>query len=134
MRSILFALLVCFGITHDTRATTWDEPWHDEVIRGSDSFVKVKITADQGSVIKAEVVKFLAGERTAQQIELRGYWRLMLGSVSADTSELRSPFVAGQIYYVFIKKSEKGNSYRIPTPTSGWATMQGEEVAWRKSG
>ena len=129
MRSILFALLVCLAITHHTRATTWDEPWHDEVIRGSDSFVKVKITADQGSVVKAEVLKFLAGERTPQQIELKGYWRLVLGSVSSDTSELRLPFAAGQIYYVFIKKSEKENTYKIPTPTSGWATMQGEEVA-----
>ncbi len=129
MRSLLFALLVCFVFAHNVRATTWDEPWHDEVIRGSDSFLKLKITADQGSVVKAEVIKFLAGERTPQQIELKGYWRLVLGSVSSDTSELRSPFVAGQIYYVFIKKSEKGNTYQIPTPTSGWATIQDEEVA-----
>jgi hypothetical protein len=129
MRSLLFALFVCFIVTHNARATTWDEPWHDEVIRNSDSFVKVKITADQGGVVKAEVIKFLAGERTPQQIELKGYWRLQLISISSGDGELRLPLAPGQVYYLFIKKSEKSNTYQIPTPTSGWATMQGAEVA-----
>ena len=97
MRSLLVILFVCFVIAHDVRATTWDEPWHDEVMRGSESFVKVKITANEGSVVKAEVIKFLAGKQTPAQIELRGYWRLTLGSVSSDTSELRLPFAPGQI-------------------------------------
>lgn len=129
MRSLLVILFFCFVIAHDARATTWDEPWHDEVMRGSESFVKVKITANEGSVVKAEVIKFLAGKQTPAQIELRGYWRLTLGSVSSDTSELRLPFAPGQIYYVFIKKSDKANAYQIPTPTSGWASLHGADVA-----
>src|SRR5262245_26664260 len=112
MRSLLFILFVCFLISHDARATTWDEPWHDEVMRNSDSFVKVKITANQGSGVKAEVIKFLAGQRTAAQIELRGYWRLTLTSVSSADDELHLPFTPGQTYYLFIKKSEKTNTYQ----------------------
>jgi len=129
MRSLLFILFVCFIIAHPARATTWDEPWHDDVIRHSESFVKVKVTANQGSVAKAEVIKFLAGERTPVQIELRGYSRLMLTSTSSSNDELRLPFTPGQIYYLFIKKSEKTNTYQIPTPTSGWAKLEGADVA-----
>jgi hypothetical protein len=130
MRSLLILLFVGFIIAHDARATTWDEPWHDEVMRTSESFVKVRITENQGSAAKAEVIKFLAGERTPAQIELRGYSKLVVGSTSSGSSyELRLPFVPGQVYYVFIKKSEKTNAYQIPTPTSGWASFHGTDVA-----
>lgn len=128
MRSLLFILLICV-IAHPARATTWDEPWHDEVMRISDSFVKVKITASQGSGVKAEVIKFLAGVRTPEQIELRGYSRLTVMSSSGSDHELRLPFKPGQIYYLFIKKSDKTNTYQIPTPTSGWAMLDGTNVA-----
>lgn len=129
MRSLLFILFVCFIIAHPTRATTWDEPWHDEVMRNSESFVKVKVTENQGSMAKAEVIKFLAGARTPVQIELRGYSRLNVTSTSSPNDELRLPFTPGQTYYLFIKKSEKTNTYQIPTPTSGWAQLQGADVA-----
>ena len=129
MHTLLFILLVCFIITHDARATTWDEPWHDDVMRNSESFVKVKITAIQGAVVKAEVIKFLAGERTPEQIELRGFSRLEITSTSSGATELRMPFALGQNYYLFIKKSEKTNTYQIPTPTSGWASLHGADVA-----
>ena len=129
MRSLLFILIVCFSIAHSARATTWDEPWHDEVMRNAESFVKVKVTENQGSWVKAEVIKFLAGARTPEQIELRGYSRLIVTSTSSHADELRLPFTPGHIYYLFIKKSEKTNTYQIPTPTSGWAKLEGADVA-----
>lgn len=129
MRSLLFILFVCISIAHSVRATTWNEPWHDEVMRHSESFVKVKVTENQGSRVKAEVIKFLAGARTPEQIELRGYARLTLISSSSSNDELRLPFTPGHIYYLFIKKSEKTNTYQIPTPTSGWAKLEGADVA-----
>ena len=129
MRSFFFILFICFSIAHHARATTWDEPWHDEVMRNSESFVKVKITANQGSWVKAEVIKFLAGARTPEQIQLKGYSRLTLISSSSHDDELRLPFTVGHIYYLFIKKSEKTNTYQIPTPTSGWAELEGANVA-----
>ena len=128
MRSLLFTLFVCFIIAHEAPATTWDEPWHDEVMRSSESFVKVKITANQGSEAKADVIKFLAGLRTPAQIVLSGYSSLSLTSTSSS-HELRLPFEPGRIYYLFIKKSEKTNTYQIPTPSSGWARFQGADVA-----
>jgi hypothetical protein len=128
MRSLLQTLFVCFVIAHEAGATTWNEPWHDEVMRNSESFVKVKITANQGSEAKADVIKFLAGLRTPEQIELKGFSRLAITSTSSGADEVRMPFAPGQIYYLFIKKSEKENTYRIPTPTSGWAKVQDADV------
>ena len=129
MRTLFFILFICVVVAHPLHAATWDEPWHDEVMRLSESFVKVKITASQGSEAKAEVIKFLAGVRTPQQIELKGYSRLQLMSSSSADHELRLPFAPGRIFYLFLKKSEKTNTYQIPTPTSGWAMLDGARVA-----
>ena len=52
MRSLLIILFVCFIIAQPARATTWDEPWHDEVMRNSESFVMVKIIENQGSGVR----------------------------------------------------------------------------------
>jgi hypothetical protein len=45
------------------QATTWNEPWHEEVMLASDSFVKVRIIEVRDTGCKAEVLKFLAGGR-----------------------------------------------------------------------
>src|SRR6185503_1984851 len=82
----------------------------------------------QGSEAKAAVIRFLAGLRTPDQIELKGFSKLAITSTSSGAGELQMPFAPGQIYYIFIKKSEKGNSYQIPTPTSGWAKVQDTDV------
>jgi hypothetical protein len=104
-------------------------PLASEVMRISDSFVKVKVIANQGSVVEAEVIKFLGGARTPERIDLSGYSRLTLMSISSSDNELRLPLMRGQIYYLFIKKSEKANTYQLPTPTSGWAKLEGTDVA-----
>ena len=45
---ILLFVLGTFNFVQSARATTWDEPWHGDVMRNSDSFVKVKITGNTG--------------------------------------------------------------------------------------
>lgn len=128
MRSLIFSIIACFIIVSTIKATTWDEPWHEEVMRNTDSFVKVTITQSLGSRVKADVVKSLAGANTPQQIEIDGYSSLRVMSTSSGSHELHLPFVLGQTYYVFIKKSDKTNGYQIPTPTAGWARIEGENV------
>ena len=128
MRLLLFTLIVCFIPATNVQATTWDEPWHEEVMRRSDSFVKVKVTENIGPRFKADVLQFLGGIKTPEQIELEGFSLLRVMSTSSHSHELRLPFQVGQTYYVFIKKSEKTNFYQIPTPTSGWARIDGANV------
>ena len=52
-----------------------------------------------------------------------------MSTSSGGHDELSLPLAPGQIYYLFIKKSEKTNTYQIPTPTSGWAQLDGTDVA-----
>ena len=128
MRLLLFTLITCFMFATNAQATTWDEPWHEDVMRHSDSFVKVKISENTGPRFKADVLQFLGGIKTPEQIELEGFSLLRVMSTSSHSHELRLPFQVGQTYYLFIKKSEKTNAYQIPTPTSGWARIEGVNV------
>ena len=128
MRLLFITVAACFFFATNARATTWDEPWHEEVMRNSDSFVKVKVTGSTGPRFKADVLQFLGGIKTPEQIELEGFSQLRVMSTSSHAHELRLPFQVGQIYYLFIKKSEKTNAYQIPTPTSGWARIEGANV------
>src|SRR5688572_9017629 len=128
MRLLLFTLIACFLLATNVQATTWDEPWHEDVMRNSDSFVKVKVTGNISPRFKADVLQFLGGIKTPDQIELEGFSQLRVMSTSSHSHELRLPFQVGQTYYVFIKKSEKTNFYQIPTPTSGWARIDGANV------
>lgn len=124
----LLFMLGTFNLGQPAHATTWDEPWHEDVMRNSDSFVKVKVTGNVGSRFKADVLQFLGGIKTPEQIELEGFSLLRVMSTSSQAHELRLPFLVGRTYYIFIKKSEKTNAYQIPTPTSGWAIIEGANV------
>ena len=128
MRSLFLTVVACFIFAHTAHATTWDEPWHEDVMRNSDSFVKVKITENTGSRFKAEVLQFLGGIKTPDKIDLEGFSLLQVMSTSSHAHELQLPFRVGQTYYIFVKKSEKTNAYQIPTPTSGWAIIEGASV------
>jgi len=124
MRRLLVIFFCCLIPGCAARATTWNEPWHEEVMANSDSFVKVKIIAIRGSTCQADVLKFLAGMPLPERIELAGYSKLRITSFAPFTDELRLPFRTGEIYYLFIKKDPQTNKYQIPTPTSGWARLK----------
>ncbi len=127
MMRFLFIFLFCLITSQAAQATTWNEPWQDEVIRLSDSFIKVEITENKGSQATADVVKLLAGSETPKTIVLKNYSALQLISLS-DKGELGLPFKIGGSYYLFVKKDVKGQFYQIPTPTSGWARIEGKNV------
>lgn len=123
MRSLLTILLLFLSATVTARATTWDEPWHENVLKNTDSFVKVRVVENQGPRAKAEVVKFIAGIQTPQQLELAGFSMLRLMSTSSGDHGPQLSLKPGQVYYLLVKKEEKTNAYQIPTPTSGWAQV-----------
>lgn len=125
-RLVILSLSLLF--TGSVGATTWNEPWHEQVMNISDSFIKVRITEVQPSSCKADVLKLLGGVKVPERIELAGYSGLTISSTSGGAGELRLPFQAGEIYYLFVKKNSATDKYQIPTPTAGWANIQAGNV------
>jgi hypothetical protein len=108
-------------------ATTWNEPWHDEVVRLADVFVRVQITESSGSRATGKVVKLLGGIAPGDSITIKGFSKLELESIS-DQDELSLPFKVGDEYYLLVKRDTKTGYYQLPTPTSGWAWVDKGDV------
>ena len=122
-----FSLLTLLALSPiDVSATTWDEPWMDEVIAGSASFVRVTVTAQRANEVEVKVTRHLAGTTTPSDIKLVGYSLLSMGGASLP--ETSFPFHAGSDYYLFLEKADEGAGYRIATPTTGWAAVTGDGV------
>jgi len=128
MRSLLTILLLFLSATITARATTWDEPWHEDVLKNADSFVKVKVFENQGARARVDVIKLIAGTQTPHQIELTGFSMLRLTSTSSGDHGPELLLKPGQVYYLLIKRDEKTNAYQISTPTSGWAKVVDGDV------
>ena len=113
-------------LTGMARATTWDEPWHDSVVREADSFVRVKVVKADPAGSTVELVKWIAGEKVPATFTLKGFSALRLMSFSAGHGpEYR--FRKGDEYYLMLKKN-KGGGYSLPTPTAGAAYVAGGDV------
>jgi MYXO-CTERM domain-containing protein len=124
--SILAALVVL--VPARAFATTWDEPWHDDVVRGAGSFVKAELTsvAPDGSRAEAHLLAQVAGQPVPERFALGGFYGLRLTSLASDEPpaiHLR----AGATYYFFLKREPAG-TFSTATPTSGMAPLDGQDV------
>jgi hypothetical protein len=124
MKRVSITCLLLFVSAITIRATTWNEPWHEEVVKRAESFVKVRITGASPALCKAEVLKSLAGATVPKEFELSGFSLLNVTSTSGDTLELALPFRQNEIYYLLITRNPKTNRYQIPTPSAGWAWLK----------
>lgn len=118
-------MLLAFGHAY---ATTWNEPWQDDVVRLADVFLKVRITSVSEFRAAGDVVKVLAGEEPGKSVIIEGYSQLAIGSMTVGHNrELHLPFKIGSEYYILVKRGPKG-TYQLPTPTSGWAFVEKGDV------
>lgn len=105
-----------------TFATTWDEPWQDEVMKEADSFVYAKIKSYDGEEgVKINIIKTLGGEELSGEIEITDFYLLHLCSISEGYGP-EFHFNGIKECYFFIKKNKKGD-YCIATPTAGFAPV-----------
>jgi hypothetical protein len=115
---ILFAFALIFTST-TTQATTWDEPWQDQVIREAESFVFAKVVSnDEKKGVKIQVIKTLGGKELQGSITINNFYLLNLCSVSGGHGP-EFHFDDIKECFFFIKKNSKGN-YCIATPTTGF--------------
>lgn len=120
---LLFALLFFTTV----KATTWDEPWQDEIIKKADYFVLAKVTGSDAKSVSISILKQFGGKPLTGNIKITGFSLLHLCSYSA--SEPASfEFKHTDSCYFFIQKDNK-DRYCIATPTSGFAPMHNNKVA-----
>lgn len=107
-------------------ATTWDEPWQEEVIRDADYFVLATIKSSHEESVTIEIIKSLGGPEINGTINITNFNLLRLCSRSGGHGP-EFHFKGIKECYFFIKKNSKGE-YCIATPTSGFAPVRGEKV------
>jgi len=120
-------LLVCLTIINSSFATTWDEPWADEVIKQSSSFVLAQVVscnADSGVSIR--IIKTLSGKVLSDSIFISDFYLLSLCSSSGDGPEFHIPVVDS--CYFFITQNKEGK-YCIATPSTGFDYVYQGKVA-----
>lgn len=108
-------------------ATTWDEPWHDEIIKEAEYFVLAQIRSfDKDEGVQIKIIKTLGGEELSGHVEITDFYLLDLCSSSGGHGP---EFLFEDIKkcYFFLKKNDKGK-YCIATPTSGFARVNKKKV------
>jgi hypothetical protein len=120
LRRYLFTLcvLACAG---RAQATTWDEPWHREVVSGATSFGLYEVVQSTPEAVTLKLVKHLAGETTGASVDVKGFYALRLTSqFPGHAPGFR--FRPGSRAYFYLKRT--GTTWALATPTAGYAGVQ----------
>jgi len=102
-------------------ATTWDEPWQEEIFKNSDTFVKLRVlNCDEEKGFEAEIIENIAGATLPQRIKVNDFFLLNLTSMSGGHGP-EFHFKTDSVYYFFLKAGKQEGEYAMSTPTSGFA-------------
>lgn len=126
--AILFA--ACW-LPFPTLRTTWDEPWHEQVVRDADAFVLARVLSidERRETAVFRAVRRLAGSDVTPVFKVDGFCLLRLTSYSSGSEpRLSRAFHPGAEVYLFLKQAPDGLSYQIATPTSGYAAIEAGRV------
>ena len=103
----LLVFFACCDWAGSVAATTWDEPWTEEVIHRADSFSEIHVTSSgEGEAVSANVMRTLAGKELPNKIQLKGFYLLNLTSYSGGEGPSYH-FENGQQLFCFLKKSKE---------------------------
>jgi len=113
----LFFLIFSFEVF----AHTWDEPWHKEVVAGSNTFGLYEVTSNSRFSLELKLIKHLAGEKTKRKLEVTKYYLFEWTSRPSELNDHPFGYSVGEKLYAFLKK--EGKYYGVATPTSGISTF-----------
>jgi hypothetical protein len=120
LRTLFVGLLFALVCHSNAQATTWDEPWHKEVVSGATSLGLYEIVNSQPHTVTLKQLKHIAGDDPGATARLQSFYALRLTSLSSgDTPEFRLP--QGGRAYFYLKRVDTG--WAIATPTSGYAPL-----------
>ena len=102
-------------------ALTWNEPWHDKVVKESEYFVFGKIISiDENKGVSLQVIRTLSGPELSGTIQIQKFYLL---SICSWTGGQRPTFELDGVdsAYFFLKKIN--DTFAIATPTTGFAAL-----------
>ncbi|MDF2192416.1 hypothetical protein [Paraflavitalea sp. CAU 1676] len=109
-------------------ATTWDEPWANQVIKQASSFVLAKVNStDEEKGISIQIIKTLGGNELKGSITITNFYLLTICSTSGGHGAEFQTLALDSCYF-FIKQNNKGE-YCIATPTTGFDYVYDSSVA-----
>jgi hypothetical protein len=122
-KMLCFLTIFLFLFSSLVYATSWNEPWHDEVVKNADSFVFAKIDSfDRRNGVNISIIRTITGKEINGSILVSGFYLLRFTSFSGDKDGFFH-FPNATEGFFFIKQEENGN-YSIATPTSGFAIVE----------
>lgn len=125
MRTRLACLLLLL-LAPLAHAGTWDEPWHDEVLRQADTLGLYEVVQVDAKKLTLRRIRTLAGEQTPDQLVVDGLYRLPHHEDTAGhgLDESMAFVEAGEQSYLLLKRVD--GHWQLPTPSSGFATLIAE--------
>ncbi|MGJ8680746.1 hypothetical protein [Paraglaciecola sp.] len=116
-------LLISFALLNiNAFAHTWDEPWHDQVVKGANSFSLFEVMKNSNNMLKLRLIKHIVGEKPEDNIVVDGYYLYNVASTSTGSDEHEFWLKKGQHAYIYLLK--KDEQYKIATPTAGYSEIQ----------
>jgi hypothetical protein len=127
LRLFIFAMITfVFGIGR-VQATTWDEPWHREVVSSATSFALYEVKQSGHDSVTLKRLKHLAGEDTGPMVQVNSFYALRLTSMSSEhPPEFELP--VGTKAYFHLKRA--GSTWAIATPTAGYAVLNTDSTVY----
>jgi len=114
---LLLTLTITLPIVR-SYATTWDEPWAEQVIKGSTSFVLAKIVTSNDDSVTIRIIKTLGGQTLADSLVITDFYLLSICSTSGGHGPEFNIQPIDSCYF-FIKQNKEGK-YCIATPSTGF--------------
>lgn len=125
MRKLLITIVLLISFVN-AFALTWDEPWHDEVVKKSDAFILGKIIkVDVKEGIYVRVLKSIAGISVPMEFKITDFYLLKICSKSAG-QYVEYPLEGVDSCYFFLEKDN--DTFSIATPTTGFAQIRDGKV------
>jgi len=119
MQKLLFLFVLTTTLSIDNSyATTWDEPWADQVIKGASSFILAKVVScDAEKGISIQIIKTVSGKEIKDNLVISDFYLLHICSSSGHEGEFHTSKIDS--CYFFITQNKEGK-YCIATPTTGF--------------
>src|SRR5438105_7099887 len=110
-------------------ATTWDEPWHEAVVKDADVLVKAHVVKNEPRKLTLKVLKHVAGIDTPETLVVDGYSLRNVGSFTVGAhSETDFNLAENEDWYFFLKKVKGKETWALATPTAGRAGISDDHV------